>query len=40
MIAYLLISNTLANLVLIYAGYLLIKDEYNKFKSNKRNGNN
>ena len=40
MIAYILISNVLSNLVLIYAGYLLIKDEYNKFKSNKRNGNN
>lgn len=40
MIAYLLISNTLVNLVLIYAGYLIIKDEYNKFKNNKRNGNN
>lgn len=40
MIAYILISNALSNLVLIYAGYLLIKDEYNKLKSNKRNGNN
>lgn len=40
MITYILISNVLSNLVLIYAGYLLIKDEYNKLKRNKRNGNN
>lgn len=40
MIAYLLISNALANLVLIYAGYLILKDEYYKQKNNKRNGIN